>query len=134
MSLIIIVLAIFFVIMLITPNVKSQPENKQLEDLKMEVHKYSGLNPESYQSFLNNIDLMESSIQNENIELASEYLYNAIDNVQELALYLTGSSTEITDVILNLSRQIGVESEKMIMDSALYKRKQFRPKYLNEVR
>lgn len=134
MSLIIIVLAIFFVIMLITPNVKSQPENKQLEDLKMEVHKYSGLNPESYQSFLNNMDLMESSIQNENIELASEYLYNAIDNVQELALYLTGSSTEITDVILNLSRQIGVESEKMIMDSALYKRKQFRPKYLNEVR
>lgn len=120
--------------MLITPNVKSQPENKQLEDLKMEVHKYSGLNPESYQSFLNNMDLMESSIQNENIELASEYLYNAIDNVQELALYLTGSSTEITDVILNLSRQIGVESEKMIMDSALYKRKQFRPKYLNEVR
>lgn len=134
MSLIIIVLAAFFVIMLITPTVKSQQENTQLEDLKMEVHKYSGLNPESYQSFLNNMDLMESGIQNENIDLASDYLYNAIDNVQDLSLYLTGSSTEITETILNLSRQIGVESEKLIMDMALYKRKQFRPRYLNEVR
>lgn len=134
MSLIIIVLAAFFVIMLITPTVKSQQENTQLEDLKMKVHKYSGLNPESYQSFLNNMDLMESGIQNENIDLASDYLYNAIDNVQDLSLYLTGSSTEITETILNLSRQIGVESEKLIMDMALYKRKQFRPRYLNEVR
>lgn len=134
MSLIIIVLAAFFVIMLITPTVKSQQENTQLEDLKMKVHKYSGLNPESYQSFLNNMDLMESGIQNENIDLASDYLYNAIDNVQDLSLYLTGSSTEITETILNLSRQIGIESEKLIMDMALYKRKQFRPRYLNEVR
>jgi hypothetical protein len=120
--------------MLITPTVKSKQENTQLNDLKMNVHKYSGLNPESYQSFLNNMDLMESGIQNENIDLASDYLYSAVDNVQDLSLYLTGSSTEITETILNLSRQIGVESEKMIMDVALYKRKQFRPRYLNEVR
>lgn len=119
--------------MLITPNVQSRPENQQLEDLKMEIHKYSGLNPESYQSFVNNIDLMQSTLQNGNVEIATNYLYSAIENIQDLSLYLTGSTTEITDSILDLSRQVGIESEKMIMDVALFKRKEFRPRYLNDI-
>jgi len=133
MSLLIIVLAVFFIIMLITPNIQSRPENQQLEDLKMEIHKYSGLNPESYQSFVNNIDLMQSTLQNENVEIATNYLYSAIENIQDLSLYLTGSTTEVTDSILDLSRQVGIESEKMIMDVALFKRKDFRPRYLNDI-
>lgn len=119
--------------MLITPNVQSRPENQQLEDLKMEIHKFSGLNPESYQSFVNNIDLMQSTLQNGNVEIATNYLYSAIENIQDLSLYLTGSTTEITDSILDLSRQVGIESEKMIMDVALFKRKYFRPRYLNDI-
>lgn len=133
MSLLIIVLAVFFIIMLITPNVQSRPENQQLEDLKFEINKYSGLNPESYQSFVNNIDLMQSTLQNGNVEIATNYLYSAIENIQDLSLYLTGSTTEITDSILDLSRQVGIESEKMIMDVALFKRKDFRPRYLNDI-
>lgn len=119
--------------MLITPNVQSRPENQQLEDLKMEIHKYSGLNPESYQSFVNNIDLMQSTLQNGNVEIATNYLYSAIENIQDLSLYLTGSTTEVTDSILDLSRQVGIESEKMIMDVALFKRTDFRPRYLNDI-
>ena len=133
MSLLIIVLAVFFIIMLITPNVQSRPENQQLEDLKFQINKYSGLNPESYQSFVNNIDLMQSTLQNGNVEIATNYLYSAIENIQDLSLYLTGSTTEITDSILDLSRQVGIESEKMIMDVALFKRKDFRPRYLNDI-
>ena len=119
--------------MLITPNVQSRPENQQLEDLKIEINKYSGLNPESYQSFVNNIDLMQSTLQNGNVEIATNYLYSAIENIQDLSLYLTGSTTEITDSILDLSRQVGIESEKMIMDVALFKKKDFRPRYLNDI-
>ena len=119
--------------MLITPNVQSRPENQQLEDLKFQINKYSGLNPESYQSFVNNIDLMQSTLQNGNVEIATNYLYSAIENIQDLSLYLTGSTTEVTDSILDLSRQVGIESEKMIMDVALFKRKDFRPRYLNDI-
>ena len=91
------------------------------------------MNPESYQSFVNNIDLMQSTLQNGNVEIATNYLYSAIENIQDLSLYLTGSTTEITDSILDLSRQVGIESEKMIMDVALFKRKDFRPRYLNDI-
>ena len=56
MSLIIFVLAVFFVIMLITPTINVKQKNKNLEDLKMEVNKYSGLDPGTYYSFLNNIE------------------------------------------------------------------------------
>ena len=54
MSLIIIVLAIFFVLMLYSPSVKKVNRSQELEDLKYNVHKYSGLHPESYLSFENN--------------------------------------------------------------------------------
>lgn len=119
--------------MLITPNVKTQPINYELEDLKEDVHKYSGLNPDAYESFINNIELMEKHIQAGNVELSEYYLHNAIESVEELALYLTGSATESMEQILTIARKIGIESEKLIMNVALYKKIQFRPRYLNDL-
>jgi hypothetical protein len=133
MSLIIFVLAVFFVIMLITPTINVKQKNKNLEDLKMEVNKYSGLDPGTYYSFLNNIELMETQIKNGYVDSAVDYLHKAIENIQELSLYLTGSTSENTNSIINLSRKVGIESEKIIMDVALIKRIKFKPIYLNEL-
>ena len=133
MSLIIFVLAVFFVIMLITPTINVKQKNKNLEDLKMEVNKYSGLDPGTYYSFLNNIELMETQIKNGYVDSAVDYLHKAIENIQELSLYLTGSTSENTNSIINLSRKVGIESEKIIMDVALIKRIKFKPIYLKEL-
>ena len=133
MSLIIFVLTVFFVIMIITPTINAKQKNKNLEDLKMEVHKYSGLDPGTYYSFLNNIELMETQIKNGYVDSAVDYLHKAIENIQELSLYLTGSTSENINSIINLSRKVGIESEKIIMDVALIKRIKFKPIYLNEL-
>jgi len=119
--------------MLITPTINVKQKNKNLEDLKMKVHKYSGLDPGTYYSFLNNIELMETQIKNGYVDSAVDYLHKAIENIQELSLYLTGSTSENTNSIINLSRKVGIESEKIIMDVALIKRIKFKPIYLNEL-
>jgi len=119
--------------MLITPTINVKQKNKNLEDLKMEVNKYSGLDPGTYYSFLNNIELMETQIKNGYVDSAVDYLHKAIENIQELSLYLTGSTSENTNSIINLSRKVGIESEKIIMDVALIKRIKFKPIYLNEL-
>ena len=133
MSLIIIVLAIFFVLMFYSPSVKKINRSQELEDLKYNVHKYSGLHPESYLSFENNLELMETELEQLNSPMAEHYLQKIIENIEDLSLYTTGSNTEIIDDLSIISKQIGLESEKLIMEVALFKNDQFRPKYLNNL-
>lgn len=128
MSLILIVLAIFFVLMIVSPRIKTQRVNHALEDLQLEVHKYSGLNPDIYYEFENNLNLMQSTVQ-EDPELAKEYLYMSIQNIEDLSLYSSGSNTEVIDELLHISKQIGFEGEKMLIDVD----HQFIPRYLNNL-
>jgi hypothetical protein len=133
MSLIIIVLAIFFVLMLYSPSVKKVNRSQELEDLKYKVHEYSGLHPSSYLSFENNLELMETELEKLNSPMAEYYLEKAVENIEDLSLYTTGSNTEIIDDLMIISKQIGMEAEKLIMEVALFKKNQFRPKYLNNL-
>lgn len=128
MSLILIVLAIFFVLMIVSPRIKTQRVNHALEDLQLEVHKYSGLNPDIYYEFENNLNLMQTTVQ-EDPELAKEYLYMSIQNIEDLSLYSSGSNTEVIDELLHISKQIGFEGEKMLIDVD----HQFIPRYLNNL-
>ena len=133
MSLIIIVLAIFFVLLIYSPSVKKVNRSQELEDLKYNVHKYSGLHPESYLSFENNLELMETELENLNSSMAEHYLQKTVESIEDLSLYTTGSNTEIIDDLMRISKQIGIESEKLIMEVALFKKNHFRPKYLNNL-
>ena len=128
MSLILIVLAIFFVLIIVSPRIKTQRVNHALEDLQLEVHKYSGLNPDIYYEFENNLNLMQTTVQ-EDPELAKEYLYMSIQNIEDLSLYSSGSNTEVIDELLHISKQIGFEGEKMLIDVD----HQFIPRYLNNL-
>jgi len=133
MSLIIIVLAIFFILILYSPSVKKVNRSLELEDLKYNVHKYSGLHPSSYLSFENNLELMETELEKLNSPMAEHYLQKAVEDIEDLSLYTTGSNTEIIDDLMRISKQIGMEAEKLIMEVALFKKNDFRPKYLNNL-
>ena len=133
MSLIIIVLAIFFVLMLYSPTVKKVNRSQELEDLKYDVHKYSGLHPASYLKFENNLELMEEELEKLDVPMAEHYLQKAVEDIEDLSLYTTGSNTDVIDDLLRLSKQIGMESEKLIMEISLFNKNKFRPKYLNNL-
>lgn len=101
-----------------------------LDDLKMEVHRYSGVHPESFNNFMTNMELMEDNITK--TDLASYYLYSAIDNAQNLAMYTTGHGTFVIDEVAEITNRLGTYAEQIIMNEALLRGNSFKPRYLNE--
>ena len=123
--LVILVLLIFLIY--IYPKQKTD----RLKLLKYEVYKYSGLNPDLYYKFLNNIELMEQTLQT--VETSSKYLYLAIDNLQDIALYAKGGSTGLIEQVHDIASRLGNEAELMILEVALQQGVRFHPKYLKDI-
>ena len=74
--------------------------------------------------------LMEENV--EDIDLASYYLYRAIDDAQSLALQSTGSHSYVIDDVATITEDIGVYAEGMIRSKALVQGRTFTARYLNE--
>lgn len=103
-------------------------DNDKLKDLKFEVYKYSGLNPDLYYRFLNNIQLMDQTIQS--VETSSGYLYEALDNLQDMALNAKGGSSGLIENLHDIASRIGNAAELTILDNALRQGVRFYPKYI----
>lgn len=103
-----------------------------LAPIKFEVHKYSGLNPGLYHSFINNMELMEK--YKHSVDLSAKYLYQAIDNLQDLALNAKGGSTGFIEEVHEIASRLGSEAEIMILKTATEQGVRFRPKFIQETR
>ena len=125
----ILISVIFLTLLLFTPKVSKQ--NEKLHELKIEAQEYSGLNPELFKEFLNNMTLFEESL--EFPDLSSKYLYQSIDALEHMALYTTSSSLDTVEAVHEIVKQIGAEGELMILESAMNKGLSFRPTYLNNI-
>ena len=129
MLLLILISVIFLTLLLFTPKVSKV--NERLHELKIEAQEYSGLNPELFKEFLNNMTLFEESL--EFPDLSSKYLYQSIDALEHMALYTTSSSLDTVEAVHEIVKQIGMEAELMILESAMGKGLSFRPTYLNNI-
>lgn len=129
MLLLTLIFVIFLTLLLFTPKVSKQ--NERLHELKIEAQEYSGLNPELFKEFLNNMTMFEESL--EFPDLSSKYLYQAIDALERMALYTTSSSVDAVSAVHEIVKEIGMESELMILESAMGKGLSFRPTYLNNM-
>jgi len=127
--LLILILVIFLTLLLFTPKVSKQ--NERLHELKIEAQEFSGLNPELFKDFLNNMTLFEESL--EFPDLSSKYLYQGIDALERMALYTTSSSVNAVETVHEIVKAIGMEAELMILESAMNKGLSFRPTYLNNM-
>ncbi len=125
----ILIFVIFLTLLLFTPKVSKQ--NERLHELKIEAQEFSGLNPELFKDFLNNMTLFEESL--EFPDLSSKYLYQAIDALERMALYTTSSSVSAVETVHEIVKEIGMEAELMILESAMNKGLSFRPTYLNNM-
>ena len=106
-------------------------DRDQLAPIKYEVHKYSGLNPDLYRSFLNNMDLMKQYTYS--VDLSAKYLYQAIDNLQDLALNAKGGSTGFIEEVHDIASRLGNEAELMILDVAMSQGVRFHPKFIKYI-
>jgi|TARA_A200000159_G_C7337395_1_gene345672 hypothetical protein len=108
----------------------SPPERADtLKDLKLKVHKYSGVEPEIYMKFLSKIKLAQRLEHNPNV--AQQYLIESLDSLEDLGLYGETRNLGIQDEIHQLSNTIGYTFEKKLMDNAINNNEVFHPKYLN---
>jgi len=97
-------------------------EKDSLRDFKREAHKYSGLNPELYYTFTNELDMHQATMS------SPRHLYLALDALEELALYTRGTSSGVRDEVRILVCNLGDAAELEL----ILKGVRFTPKYLKE--
>ena len=96
------------------------------------VHPYSGLDPTSWQRFLNNMNLFQSKIDSD-IDLSSKALYTAVENVRDIGLGIRHADDTVYQESLNdIAGELGYEGELVLNEVARSKGLYFFPKYLNE--
>jgi len=121
-TILLIVVAVYFY-----PNRNKNP----LEIYKQKAKKYSGLSPEKYSEFINNLELSEQMIYS--VTQSSKYLYKSIDALQDIPLYSIGGSSELIQEIHELASSIGNTMERLIAETAISQGVRFYPKYIKDL-
>jgi hypothetical protein len=97
-----------------------------------EVHPYSGLNPELFYKFVDQVNQFEQYIKVD-ARKASENLYGAIDTAKDLGLCTQRQDDgDISEKITEITNRMGLEGETMIEQLVYQKGLRFNPKYLND--
>ena len=100
---------------------------------KEQVHPYSGLDPKSWESFLNNIQEFEQSASTDRLDEAAKALYAAEENVRDLGLGIRrADDAEHQEKLDGIAREFAYEGEFIINQAAISRGLQFFPKYLND--
>ena len=100
---------------------------------EQKVHPYSGLDPESWDRFQNNIHTFERLVSTSDLDGAAAALYRAIEDVRDLGLGLRRADDEQHREALNtIADELGYEGEFIINQNALSRGVYFFPKYLND--
>jgi hypothetical protein len=119
------ILVIFVIFTIVTKSVPDQEgDGDVILKLKQDIQPYSGLDETLFIEFTNNMDMFQKNI--EYVDIASKYLYNALENLYDLQL--TDQEFDFSDKINN----IAIISEEMLLRSSLKHGNLFNPKYLNK--
>lgn len=97
------------------------------------VHPYSGLDPESWSRYIQNIRDFEKLSGTTDVAGAAGSLYAALENIRDIGLGLRRSDDQHhTDALDEIAGNLGYEGEFIINQTALSNGIHFFPKYLNE--
>lgn len=113
--------------MLYNLTVAPMPWTSDETRLKHEAHKYSGIHPDEYKMFMENMAMCEEVIQTDPRQAAT-YLYQALDHLHNLGTHnMYGVEDEIHEIATNM----GIAVEERILRSALKLGINWTPNYLN---
>ena len=104
---------------------------RPLDEYKQKAKKYSGLSPDKYSEFVNNLELSEQTLYS--VTLSTKYLYKAIDALQDLPLYAKGGSSGLIEEIHEMASSIGDAMERQIAKTALDQGVRFNPRYIKGI-
>jgi hypothetical protein len=106
---------------------RTPPALNAFDALKMEAHKYSGVNPEEFKAFLNDLRLCELYLTEPGQGVV--FLRRAIDHLQNLGVY---NDYDIHEEIEDLAFRVGWEYERELQRNAVAQKLRFQTRYLNE--
>ena len=96
------------------------------------VHPYSGLDPTSWNRFLENLHSFEQ-LASTQIDESAEALYAATENIKDMGLGLRRADDgDIQEKLARISAKLGYEGEVILNQKALASGVRFFPRYLNE--
>lgn len=97
------------------------------------VHPYSGLDPESWSRFLNNIRTFQQLVSTPKLDSAANALYAAMENIRDLGLSIRrADDAHHQEDLDKIAMDLGYDGEFIINQNAIANGLQFFPKYLNE--
>lgn len=95
-----------------------------------ETHKYSGIYPTLYKTFLANMSLASDYMNEEKFNHSQSSLINAVDNLNDMAHYMILTDGDLIDEIAEISDRLGITFERILMKKCLIKGEKYRPKYI----
>jgi hypothetical protein len=100
---------------------------------KEKVHKYSGLDPKSWERFLTNIHEFERLASTDQLDESAAALYAAVENIRDIAMGIRrADDAEHQEDLNTIANELGYEGEFIINQNAISRGIHFFPKYLNE--
>ena len=128
----IILLVILYVVIRnpLTSTIFGGQEFEDIYVLQQKIHEYSGLDKETYMSYLVSIDNTMAFITMDPVN-ASGSLYKSLDKLRDLAGNIPAGDSEIPHEINTLADKLGKTTEHYIMKYALQNGFIFTPRYLN---
>lgn len=97
------------------------------------VHPYSGLDPENWNRFLENLHTFEKSASSVGLDDAAGALYVAIEAIRDLGLSLRrADDAGIQETLAGIAFQLAIEGETILNQNAISQGTYFFPKYLND--
>ena len=130
---VIIVAAVLYIALrspVLMENITGGSDFKDIKDLQKEIHEYSGVSPDRYMSYITNMDNAMNILRSDPV-LSAQYLYQALEDLRNVALDLPGGDSDIPQELAEHAKELGKLFESYIMQESLQQGIRFSPAYLN---
>ena len=112
-------------------NITGGSNFSDIKDLQREIHEYSGVSPDRYMSYIINMDNAMSILRSDPT-LSAQYLYQALEDLRNVALDLPGGDSDIPQELTGQANKLGKLFEAYIMQESIQQGVRFNPAYLND--
>jgi hypothetical protein len=130
MALLLSVLMLIFLFVMLFPSIRQPTE--PFQRFIDEIHPYSGLSPDHFYLFLNQMDALKANLRT-NPEAAASALYQAVEHIRDMALYTQRADDDHADAMNHIATRLAAAGEDVIQSSARIIGVRFFPRYLNDI-
>tara|TARA_Y100000389_G_C17471014_1_gene530860 strand:+ start:3789 stop:4169 length:381 start_codon:yes stop_codon:yes gene_type:complete len=105
-------------------------EYTEIDKIIKETHKYSGIHPVLYKTFLANMSLATDYMNNDKFKNSQTALVNAVNNLNDIVGYMILTDGDLINEVAEISDRLGITFERILMKKSMNKGEKYRSKYI----